>query len=59
MEEEVDERQRAGSGVLVLQGAPLLVTSLPPSSSSSLMGAHLEGRQSGFGPSMDQYHLRY
>lgn len=30
MEEEVDERQRAGSGVLVLQGAPLLVTSFPP-----------------------------
>lgn len=48
VEEEVEERQRAGSGVLVLQGAPLLVTSLLPS--PSRLGPTLEGGRVALAP---------
>lgn len=41
MEEEADKRQRAGSGALVLQQAPLVVTFLPPS--PSRWGPSLKG----------------
>lgn len=50
----VDEKQRAGSGVLVVQGAPLLVTSLlhphsiPPSPSQ--WGPTLEGGRVALAP---------
>lgn len=46
--EEVDERQRAGNGVLVLQGAPLLATSLPPS--PSRLGPTLKGGRVALAP---------